>query len=73
MSEHSADQTPTEPNETVSSEAARDPEDPATGGRPDDAIPSDDGDDAGNVAHGHTGRGGPGPSDGSTPGSNRTA
>lgn len=73
MSEHPADQTPTEPNETVSSDAARDPEDPATEGRPDDAIPSDAGDDVEDVAQGHTERGGPGPADGATPGSNRTA
>lgn len=73
MSEHPADQTPTEPNEVVSSDAARDPEDPTTAGRSGDAIPSAAGDDVEDVAHGHTGRGGPGPSDGSSPGSNRTA
>ncbi|MDQ1104281.1 hypothetical protein [Nocardioides zeae] len=73
MSEHPDDQVPTEPNEVVSSDAARDPDDPATTGPSDDAIPSADGDDVEDVAHGRTERDGPGPSDGATPGSNRTA
>lgn len=72
MTQHPDDQVPTEPNEVVS-DAARDPDDPATPGRADDAVPSDDGDDVEDVAHGRTGRGGPGADDGASPGSNRTA
>ncbi|GAB3079573.1 hypothetical protein [Nocardioides zeae] len=72
MSEHPDDQVPTEPNEVVS-DAASDPDDPTTAGRAGDAIPSDGGDDVEDVAHGRTGRGGPGTDDGASPGSNRTA